>query len=399
MLEKPDFNLIAANSHLVQYQVDSFNYLANHLGDRFSVIWCGSHGLQGESFDPEFQKKIIWSAKDRIKFKFKVVDFRYESYRNSFFRNRLSVNQWLKILLRKDVFLIFGWNHLISWQLWFASFFGSKLVMRAESGASGVSNGWRAFARKSMLRILFSRVEVFFVVSSKNRALYAEVGVDQSKLVDAFYGANYSKFFPIPKDKARAEESEFSIGFVGKAIEKKRPLLILSAFYYAFRQFKTRVCLHIVGTGPLIKQMIRELDKLGFVGMGGEFFLTKNSLVTVKFRGFISDHDINEAYNLLDVAILLSDSSETWGLALSEAAAAGCIPICSEEVGCANDLVAKVDHKLVCSARIDAVVETLQYAFEEQERLRSNVLALRSEGVFDSGKFDIALVRWIESLG
>jgi glycosyltransferase involved in cell wall biosynthesis len=54
--------------------------------------------------------------------------------------------------------------------------------------------------------------------------------------------------------------------------------------------------------------------------------------------GFVNQREIAEWYGAADLFVLPSDR-EPWGLAVNEAMAAGAVPIVSNTVGCAPDLV------------------------------------------------------------
>jgi glycosyltransferase involved in cell wall biosynthesis len=54
--------------------------------------------------------------------------------------------------------------------------------------------------------------------------------------------------------------------------------------------------------------------------------------------GFVNQVEIPEWYGAADLFVLPSDR-EPWGLAVNEAMAAGAVPIVSDTVGCAPDLV------------------------------------------------------------
>jgi len=59
----------------------------------------------------------------------------------------------------------------------------------------------------------------------------------------------------------------------------------------------------------------------------------------MRVPGFVNQREIAEWYGAADLFVL-SSSYEPWGLAVNEAMAAGAVPIVSDVVGCAPDLVA-----------------------------------------------------------
>ena len=58
----------------------------------------------------------------------------------------------------------------------------------------------------------------------------------------------------------------------------------------------------------------------------------------IRMLGFVNQAEIAEWYGAADMFVLPS-SHEPWGLAVNEAMAAGAVPIVSDTVGCAPDLV------------------------------------------------------------
>jgi glycosyltransferase involved in cell wall biosynthesis len=57
------------------------------------------------------------------------------------------------------------------------------------------------------------------------------------------------------------------------------------------------------------------------------------------FLGFVNQSRMPAIYASADVAVLPSDGSETWGLAINEAMACGVPAVVSDAVGCGPDLI------------------------------------------------------------
>jgi glycosyltransferase involved in cell wall biosynthesis len=111
--------------------------------------------------------------------------------------------------------------------------------------------------------------------------------------------------------------------FVGKLIDRKRPLELLDA--YARAGLAGRAQLLYVGDGALREPLEARAREANLRG--------------VRVLGFLNQTRIPLAYALGDVLCLLSDARETWGLVVNEALACGRPVIVSAAVGCADDLV------------------------------------------------------------
>jgi glycosyltransferase involved in cell wall biosynthesis len=112
--------------------------------------------------------------------------------------------------------------------------------------------------------------------------------------------------------------------FVGKMVQRKRPLDLVRAA----ARLGAGVSVLTAGSGPLDSDMRSEAATLG---------------VDLKAMGFVNQTRLNEAYAVADCLVLPSDASETWGLVVNEALAAGCPVVVSDEVGCAPDLAATAE--------------------------------------------------------
>jgi glycosyltransferase involved in cell wall biosynthesis len=113
--------------------------------------------------------------------------------------------------------------------------------------------------------------------------------------------------------------------FSGKLIAKKRPLHLLEAFAAVQRERTRPAALLYVGDGELrseLEQRARQFPDL-----------------CIRFAGFLNQTRIVRAYAAADVLALPSAWGETWGLAVNEAMNYGLVPIVTDRVGCAGDLV------------------------------------------------------------
>jgi glycosyltransferase involved in cell wall biosynthesis len=86
-----------------------------------------------------------------------------------------------------------------------------------------------------------------------------------------------------------------------------------------------------VGDGPLAEQVRASLDPA-------------RGAVT----GFINQTLLPSYYHAADVLVLPSEA-ETWGMVVNEAMAAGTLPVVSDTVGCAPDLVRGVGEVFHCA--------------------------------------------------
>jgi glycosyltransferase involved in cell wall biosynthesis len=139
----------------------------------------------------------------------------------------------------------------------------------------------------------------------------------------------------LDRDRTEAARLRMDLGvgdrdivlFVGRLIFKKRPALALRAFARTAQDHDA--VLVILGDGPLRAELDRIVGELGLRDR-------------VLLRGFVEPDEVILWQSLARVFLL--PSSETWGVALLEAVAAGTPVIVSNEVGSYVDVV--VDERI-----------------------------------------------------
>ena len=115
------------------------------------------------------------------------------------------------------------------------------------------------------------------------------------------------------------DDRTFAVLFVGKLVDRKRPLDLVRAV----ARLGGRGALLVAGAGPLEAAVCAEASRLG---------------VDLRMLGFLNQTELGRAYAIADCLALPSDRTETWGLVVNEALAAGVPVVVSDAVGCAPDL-------------------------------------------------------------
>jgi glycosyltransferase involved in cell wall biosynthesis len=124
--------------------------------------------------------------------------------------------------------------------------------------------------------------------------------------------------------------------FSGKLIPRKRPLDVVRAI----EQCAAKINLLILGDGPL-RAEIRKFE----------------ARLPIRCLGFVNQADLPGWYACGDVLVLPSES-EPWGLVVNEGMACGLVPVVSDAVGCAPDLVQGVG-EVFPAGDIDSLAQCL----------------------------------------
>lgn len=147
------------------------------------------------------------------------------------------------------------------------------------------------------------------------------------------------------------DDSRPVIMFCGKLYPLKRPQDIISAV----QLLPNKVATLFVGDGSLADEIRASLTP----GSGA-------------VTGFINQSELPAYYHAADILVLPSES-ETWGLVINEAMAAGVFPVVSDRVGAAPDLAEGVGEVYACGD-VAELADALSRALERIQDPATRIL-------------------------
>ncbi len=232
-----------------------------------------------------------------------------------------------------DVVLVPGWYSITLVRAIAASRrLRVPLLYRGDTHLQSGPSGWKRAPWAIKTWWLLRQFDGYLSTGRRVRTFLARFGAPGYRVFDAPPAVDNERFASAAaahqSAEARAEaRRQFEIApdafvplFVGKLVERKRPLDLVRAA----AALGPKTSLLVVGSGPLESAMRDEARRLG---------------VDLRLAGFLNQTELGRAYAVADCLALSSDSSETWGLVVNEALATGLPCVVSDAVGCAPDLV------------------------------------------------------------
>lgn len=297
----------------IQYHTPLYQRLTARGRVRLDVLYLSDQGLK-PVLDPGFGVPVAWDID-------LLSGYQHELLAGPGRAARLA--RWLR---RHDAVMTYG--HSNPWMLAAAAccrVYGVPYLLRGDSGPQGHSGGIKGAVRYAVARSVVAGSAGGLAVGRLNERFYAR------------YGARRIFFAPYSVDNARFAATA-AVGraellarwgldplhpvimFCGKLLPAKRPLDLAAAA----ARLSLPASVLFVGDGALAGEVTAMLP----AGRG---------VVT----GFVNQAELPSYYQAADLLVLPSES-EPWGLVVNEAMAAGVLPIVSDRVGCAPDLVAGV---------------------------------------------------------
>jgi glycosyltransferase involved in cell wall biosynthesis len=203
---------------------------------------------------------------------------------------------------------------------------GIPFLLRGDSHAESSASGWRRTTRHLVAGAAVRAAAGALPIGQRNAAFYQRYG--QIPHFPAPYSVDNDRFQAM-SDAARPARAERlaalgldperpTVIFSGKLTQQKRPLDLV----HALGRCKEDLNLLVLGDGPL-RAAVSEHE----------------SCLPVRCLGFVNQAELPGWYGCGDILALPSGHREAWGLVVNEGMACGLVPVVSDAVGCAADLV------------------------------------------------------------
>jgi glycosyltransferase involved in cell wall biosynthesis len=323
----PRQRLAVVTSHPIQYYAPWFVELASRPSIELKVFYLWDFGVR-QTLDPEFGRAIAWDIP------------LLQGYANEFVPNTAKdpgthhffglQNPELVARLAQfapDAVLLLSYSFWSTLTLIWSQSKRWPMLFRGDSHRLQPRRGLKAWIKHQLVRLTFSKLHACLYVGTANRGYFVDHGVAADRLFFAPHAIDQSRFADARSQHATAAaalRAQLGLGenhrlalFVGKFEWQKDPLTLLRAFA---KIDNPRFHLLIVGDGPMRNEMAQIATQ------------------RVHFLPFQNQTAIPSIYAAADVVVLPS-VSETWGMVINEAQAAGTPVIVSDQVGCQADLV------------------------------------------------------------
>lgn len=198
---------------------------------------------------------------------------------------------------------------------------GLKVAVRGDSQLNPTAPLYKRFLKRIFYRFLLARYDKLFYVGIRNKAYLLFYGAKQAKLIFAPHAIDQSfwqRGDAIPADSTKKKTIFI---WIGKFIEIKRPYDAINSFLMAY------------GKDPLM-----ELWMIGSGNLMESSITLANKHPAIKFEGFKNQTELRAIVKYADV-LLLTSTSETWGLVVNECFSMGLPAIVSDTCGCGPDLI------------------------------------------------------------
>jgi glycosyltransferase involved in cell wall biosynthesis len=314
---RPRLGVLA--SHPIQYQAPLYQELARRGTVDLEVAFLSSDGAR-PYHDPSFGVTIAWDIDLLGGYRSTVLGRKPLAGKAAWL---VSLSRWLR---GRDVVVLHG--HADPDVLLAAvtcRLLGIPYLLRGDSHAEASASGWRRIARHLVAGAVVRAAAGALPIGQRNAAFYQRYGQIPQYL--APYSVDNDRFQAMSEAERPSRAGRLAalgldptrptVIFSGKLIEQKRPLDLVRAIGLCGGDLN----LLLLGDGPL------RMEAQGY-----------ESRLPVRCLGFINQSELPAWYGCGDV-LALPSGHEPWGLVVNEGMACGLVPVVSDAVGSAGDLV------------------------------------------------------------
>lgn len=321
--------LAIVTSHPIQYQSPLFRRLTERGHVRPTVLYLSDHGMT-PSEDTGFGRAVRFDVDLVGGFEHLFVPNR--SLRPSVSKPLGLVNPALVEMLddRYGAVLVHGHAHVSAW-IAYAAAWGRNVpyLLRGESHPLRPdAPRAKRVTKHRLLDPLVRNAGACLAIGSRNAAFYRDHGANSDRIVDSPYCVD-NEYFEVLGKLGEATRREWlsalglepdrpTILFTAKLLPRKRPLDLVAAH----RLMRRKANLVLIGDGVLRPEIEKALE----------------GRPDARLLGFQNQSQVGRWYGVADIFVLPS-GFDRWGLAVNEAMAGGAVPVVSDVVGCAPDLV------------------------------------------------------------
>lgn len=336
---RPRLGVLA--THAIQYQTPLYQALSRRALVDLDVAFFSLQGARPYR-DPDFGVTVAWDI-DLLSGYHSTLLERHS--RRDMARWLFALTNWLR---RQDIVVIHGHSNpdmLLATAVCRA--LSVPYLLRGESHPETAAIGMRRLARHVLASFTVSGAAGALPIGQRNAAFYDRYGTIPH--FNAPYSVDNDRFRaasdamrPLRTERLKSlglDPSRPTAIFSGKLTPRKRPFDAVRAI----ERCKDELNLLILGTGPL-QDEVRRFE----------------SQLPIRCLGFINQTDLPGWYASGDILVLPAEK-EPWGLVVNEGMACGLVPVVSEAVGCAPDLVNGIG-EIVPVGNIDELAGALSRA-------------------------------------
>ena len=315
--------LVVLVSHPIQYYAPLYREMAGRGSIDLHVIYLSDAGASAYH-DGGFGREIAWDIPLLDGYSYTVLQPGTTLDDRGFWSLTAVTMRETLDALDPDAVLLYGYASRMNWQaLRWANQRGLPVLYTSDSNANMPTARWKSRLKRLVVGHFFSKIDTFLCTSEANWNYLARFGAQAERMVRVPFAIDVQRFSasaPLPAVRRR-----FDFAWAGKLLRSKRPDDFLRALRIVAETSGRDVSATLIGDGPMRKEMETLVQSLP-------------PTCHLELKGFVNQAAMPSALQSAEIFVFTS-MLEAYGLAATEAAAAGQALIVADGMGCVGDTV------------------------------------------------------------
>lgn len=314
---KPRLTILA--THPVQYYAPVYRCLAERAAIELHVIYLSDAGAAAYQ-DPGFGRAVQWDVPLLEGYGHEILKPGASVTTHGFWSQHAPGLTAALDRARPDWLLIYGYTNPMNWVA--ARWARRHNVRIAYTSDSNSRNPERlVIVKKLVIGKFFRRIDLYLSPSESNLEYLLKYGAKRERIWRMPFAIEIARFTPAPERVEAARHYDFL--WAGKCIPRKRGQDFIAALAMLARRSKTPINACMVGDGPCRNALAAQAQQLP-------------AHCQVDFAGFVNQQDMPRMLQSAHIFAFTSER-EPYGLAATEAAAAGMALVVADDCGCVGD--------------------------------------------------------------
>lgn len=366
----PKPRLTVLVTHPIQYYAPLYRRLTERGRIELTVIYLTDAGATAHQ-DPGFSRTVEWDVPLLDGYRYRILGPGTSVNASRFWHRHHPDLETALHESSPDSLLLYGYASRMNW---FAARWARRhRVQLAYTSDSNINNPERLVLVKQVLvRFFFRQMTTFLATSECNVRYLRKYGAPAERIRRVPFAVDVGRFKP--QSGAAEPSKKYDFIWVGKFIPLKRGADFILALEQLARQRYQPIRACMVGDGPLLgelQQLARGLP----------------AHCHVEFTGFLNQGNMPEALQAANTLVFTSER-DAYGLACTEAAAAGLALVVADNNGCVGDsVVARPEVNAITypAGNLSLLVQALATLHECPARLQ----AMRTASIGIANEHDV----------
>lgn len=310
-------------THPIQYYAPLYKTLSERGNIDLHVLFLSDAGAIAYH-DPGFIRTLSWDIPLLEGYQYRILEPGFPLEESGFWLRHSSKLKQALDTLNPDFIQIYGYASRMNWMArrW-AIRHKKKIIYFSDSNIYNSRSTLKNLAKHIVVSRFFKNVNQFLSTSEANEKYLKYFGAKENCIARIPFAIEYHRWSSL--ENSLSTRRRYHFAWAGKLTTRKRPFDFINALRIVGKNVSGGIDAILIGDGELKEGIEKEISTLP-------------DYCRVKMTGFVNQKDMPITLQQAN-SFVFTSMNEPYGLAATEAAAAGLALVVADKMGCVGDTV------------------------------------------------------------